>query len=108
MKVQKQKIVIWFSIIFCITSCQVFAASPDAWGEHYNEVKKKCIHASNLLNVKPVGEVVDFSDEIGYSLLLVKGVYKFDKKITGTEACLLNRSNRSVSIIEADRLIIPQ
>lgn len=59
----------------------------------------------NLLHARPAGEVVDFSDEVGYSLLLVKGVYEFDKKITGTEACLLNRSNRSVSIIEADRLI---
>lgn len=46
MRVQKQTIVIWCSIIFGITSYQVSAASPDAWTEHYNEVKQKCMQAS--------------------------------------------------------------
>ncbi|HRB97507.1 MAG TPA: hypothetical protein PKY67_07335 [Nitrosomonas sp.] len=50
---------------------------------------------------------MNFSDEIGFSILIVKGGHKFDKKTPGTEACLLNRSNRSISVTEADQLIIP-
>jgi hypothetical protein len=70
---------------------------------HFN-VESLCLKVKlpSLLNARPAGEVVDFSDEIGYFLLFVKGVSEFDKKITGTEACLLNRSNRSVSIIKTD------
>lgn len=58
----------------------------------------------NLLQARPAGDVVDFSDEMGFSLLIVKGVHKSDKKTPGTEVCLLNRSNRSVNITEADQL----
>lgn len=63
--------------------------------------------SSNLLQARSAGDVVDFSDEIGFSILIVKGVHKFDKKTPGTEVCLLNRSNRSISIMGADQLIIP-
>jgi len=59
------------------------------------------------LQASSAGDVVNFSDEIGFSILIVKGGHKFDKKTPGTEACLLNRSNRSISVTEADQLIIP-
>lgn len=92
-----------------IVAChQGMAASPDAWTEHYDEVKRKCIQASSLEQKKPAGEVIDFSDEIGYSMLIVKGVHKFDKKLVGMEVCLFNRGDRSATITEADRLINSQ
>ncbi|MDO8333171.1 MAG: hypothetical protein Q7T35_00695 [Nitrosomonas sp.] len=102
----------WIEIISLISilitaSHQGIAASPDAWVEHHKEVKEKCIQSSNLLQARSAGDVVDFSDEIGFSILIVKGVHKFDKKTSGTEGCLLNRSNRSISITETDQLIIP-
>ena len=104
----RKRIIIASCITMLITaSHQSSAASPDAWVEHHNEVRQKCIQSSNLLQAKQAGDVVDFSDEIGFSILIVKGIHKSDKKTPGTEVCLLNRSNRSVNITEADKLIIP-
>ena len=65
---------------------------------------KNAFRSSNLLQAKPAGDVVDFSDEIDFSMLIVKGVHKSDKKTLGTEVCLLNRSNRTINITEADQL----
>lgn len=102
----KTKLGLIVNLIFMLSmACQQsFAASPGAWEEHYVEVREKCLQASALLQAKPAGEVVDFSDEIGFSMLIVRGIYAFDQKTPGTEVCLLNRSNRSVTITEADQL----
>lgn len=98
------------NLIFMLSmACQQsFAASPGAWEEYYAEVRQKCLQASALLQAKPAGDIVDFSDEIGFSMLIVQGMHAFDQKTPGTEVCLLNRSNRSVSITEADQLIKQQ
>jgi hypothetical protein len=106
MNIQKRTLIITFCIsMLNFISAQSYASSPDAWAAHDKEVKQKCLKASQLLKVKPAGDVIDFSDDIGLSMLVLKGVYKFDKKAPGTEVCLLNKKDRTVSITEADRLI---
>jgi hypothetical protein len=109
MSIQKRTIIVavCFSILSFV-SVQSYASSPDAWSAHDKEVKQKCLKASNLSKAKLAGDVINFSDEIGLSMLVLKGVYKFDKKTPGTEVCLLNKKDRTVSITEADRLITPQ
>jgi len=97
-----------FIFMLSMACQQSFAASPDAWEEHYTEVRQKCLQASSLLQAKLAGDVVDLPDDIGFSMLIVRGVYKFDQKTPGTEVCFLNRSNRSVSITGADQLFNQQ
>jgi len=83
-------------------------APPDVWQAHYQEVKLRCLQASGLLNAKPVGEVVSFSDEAGYDALLVRGQYPQTKAKRGEFLCLFDRRSRQPYLVEAAHLTKPR
>lgn len=79
-----------------VTAIAVKASSPDAWKQHYQEVNASCLKVSNFRNAKPVGEIVSFSDDVGYDALLIQGNYPQPhmNNQVGKALCLFNRKTR--------------
>lgn len=88
-----------------LTAITVNASSPDAWKQHQQEVTAKCLTASGLRNAKPAGQIVGFSDDVGYDAMLIQGNYPQPhmNNQVGRSLCLFNRKTRQVHHSEADQ-----
>ena len=77
------------------------ASSPDAWAELDAKSAKACIAASGLAKTK-ISASMHFSDEAGYDVRIVSGIYpqKHMKGATGKMLCLYGRTTKSVEVIE--------
>ncbi|MBD2054482.1 hypothetical protein H6F88_00260 [Oculatella sp. FACHB-28] len=92
-----------------VTAIAVQASSPEAWEQHYQEVRTSCLNVSGLNNAEPVGEIITFSDDVGYDALLVSGTYPQPdlNNQAGQVLCLFNRQTRQAIVSEADGLQQP-
>ena len=88
---------------------QAHASSPDAWATHDKAVLASCTKTSGLKNVKPVGNVAQFDDRVGYTALLLQGQYpqKHMKDQQGTELCLYNKKSKTAYVTEWDSIRPP-
>lgn len=93
-------------LILCAGAAAVAAATPDEWERHREEVVVACTKASGLRNPKPVGELVIYSDQVGYDALLMSGTHpEPHMKSKKTQVlCLFNRSTRWAYATDAEFL----
>ncbi|SEL23513.1 hypothetical protein SAMN03159362_3484 [Pseudomonas sp. NFIX51] len=97
------------SLIFtCLTllASQAQASSPDAWATFDKQVRASCTKASQLKNVKVLGNAAQFDDRVGYSALLLQGQspQKHMKGQTGVELCLYDKQRKSAYVTEWDSI----
>ncbi|MGE8066503.1 hypothetical protein [Pseudomonas sp. NPDC089569] len=91
-------------LCLCALTLQAHASSPDAWAAYDKAVLASCTKASGLKDAKPVGNAAQFDDRVGYTALLLQGVYpqKHMKGAQGTELCLYNKQNKTAYVTEWD------
>ena len=85
----------------------VQASSPDDWLEHDKLVRQTCLAKSNLKNKKVLSSPILFSDDVGYTALVIGGRYP-QKHMQGQESrelCLFERGTGKAEISVADSLI---
>lgn len=83
--------------------CLLLGSAP-AWAS-----TAACLKASGLRQVRAVGQVLPFDDEVGYSALLLQGRYPQPhmQGRQGRELCLYRRATGKASVSEADALLKP-
>lgn len=89
----------------CGISATSYASSPQAWEDHLNEVKTKCIQASNLFHAKAAGDLIGFDDTVGFDVLALEGTIK---KSPSTELCLYDKKTQVAHIADSSRLFVTQ
>ncbi|MFT2798985.1 hypothetical protein [Serratia sp. N21D137] len=88
-----------------ILTSNAAASTPSVWDEHNKMVIASCIKASNLKSITPVvSRLMEFSDEVGYTALLLQGSYPQPhmENQKGRELCLFNKKTQKVYISEVD------
>lgn len=88
-----------------ILTSHVIASTPSEWDEHTRMVTARCIKASNLKAVTSVvSRPIEFSDEVGYTALLLLGLYPQPhmENQKGRELCLFNKKTQKAYINEID------
>ena len=83
---------------------QANASSPAAWAGQDKAIAASCSKASQLKNVQPVATPALFSDQVGYTALLLQGRYPQThmKNRRSTELCLYNRKTKTAHVTEWD------
>jgi hypothetical protein len=78
------------------------ASTPAAWTAMYKAAERACTTSAGL-RTPTVSPAVDFSDDIGKTALLVRGIYpqRFMKGATGTFLCLYDRRTKRAEAHEA-------
>ena len=87
-------------VCLLLGSAPAWASTAEAWQAHDAMVRAACLKASGLRQVRAVGQVLPFDDEVGYSALLLQGRQ-------GRELCLYRRATGKASVSEADALLKP-
>lgn len=90
-------------ILALLLLCPLAHASSDqAWAEHDKQLLKACTRASQLKDVRALGNSADFDDRSGYSALLLQGRYpqKHMNNRKGTELCLYDRRQKTAYVTE--------
>ena len=81
--------------------------TPDAWAAYEKEVVSACVAASNLLDAKPGGKLLDFDDRIGFTAVVIDGRYPQPhmRNKCGRVLCLFDKQTRTayVSLSSLDR-----
>jgi len=98
----------WLVLLAALgTSAPVLASSTESWASSDKQTSQACINASGLKNAKPVTNIMLFSDQVGYSALVLEGTYpqKHMKNKRGRELCLYQRATKTASVTEADDLL---
>ena len=92
------------ALVAAMAAAPAPAASPDAWKQHDKAVVKACTDASQLKGTKTLGKPTLFSDDVGYTALLLQGRYpqKHMKNRLGRELCLFERKSGTAHVTEAD------
>ncbi len=82
------------------------ASSEQAWQEHDDQLKARCLAASQLQETQVAGLPVLFDDAVGYTALLLSGRYPqaHMQGRMGRELCLYDRRSGQARIAEADAL----
>lgn len=62
-------------VCLLLGSAPAWASTAEAWQAHDAMVRAACLKASGLRQVRAVGQVLPFDDEVGYSALLLQGRY---------------------------------
>ena len=89
------------------------ASSPAAWEEYGQKVQGRCLAASSLKRVKPLGERLDLPGPNGagamISALMLEGVAPrpFRKGARVRELCLYDQRSGGARLAEADALLAP-
>lgn len=94
-----KKILLILAVLFVNTT---MASSDDAWEEHNKQVIETCLKQSGFNKAKAVGDIISFSDSVGYDALLVEGRYPQPhmKNKKGKVLCLFNRKTSLAEISE--------
>ncbi|WP_028696399.1 hypothetical protein [Pseudomonas cremoricolorata] len=90
-------------LITCaLASGAAHASSSQAWNEHRQLMLKSCLAASQFKDAHARGKPAEFDDQVGYSAMLIEGVYpqKYMKGRTGTELCLYDRRVQKAFVSE--------
>ncbi|WDY57221.1 hypothetical protein [Pseudomonas sp. PSKL.D1] len=90
-----------------LIACALFsgaaqASSSQAWNEQRQQMVKECLAASQFKNAHALGKPAEFDDQVGFSALLVEGVYpqKHMQGRSGTELCLYDRKQQKAFVSE--------
>jgi len=90
-----------------LIACALFsgvaqASSSQAWNEQRQQMLKACLKASQFKDAHARGKPAEFDDQVGFSALLIEGVYpqKHMQQQTGTELCLYDRRQQQAFISE--------
>ncbi len=85
----------------------VAGSTPDAWAAHEREVIAACAAASNLLDARPGGSLVEFDDRVGFSGLVIEGRYPqaHMKGRRGRVLCLFDKRTRTPFVSDADSFL---
>ncbi|RMK32905.1 hypothetical protein ACRS0Q_04400 [Pseudomonas aeruginosa] len=96
-------------VCLLLASAPAWASTAEAWQAHDAMVRAACLKASGLRQVRAVGQVLPFDDEVGYSALLLQGRYPqpYMQGRQGRELCLYRRATGKASVSEADALLKP-
>ncbi|HFF2091009.1 TPA: hypothetical protein ACGBGN_001810 [Pseudomonas aeruginosa] len=105
-------------VCLLLGSAPAWASTAEAWQAHDAMVRAACLKASGLRQVRAVGQVLPFDDEVGYSALLLQGRYPQPhmqgrypqphmQGRQGRELCLYRRATGKASVSEADALLKP-
>ena len=91
------------ALVAAMAAAPALAASPDAWKQHDQAVIKGCTDASQLKGTKTLGKPALFSDDVGYTALLLQGRYpqKQMMNLLGRELCLFERKSGTAHVTEA-------
>lgn len=88
-------------------TCALFSAaaqasSNQAWNDQRKHMLSACLAASQFKQAHALGKPAEFDDRVGYSALLIEGVYpqKHMNNRTGTELCLYDRQRRQAFVTE--------
>ncbi|KAF0861660.1 hypothetical protein [Pseudomonas sp. LD120] len=88
--------------LLCLSTfaSQASASSEEAWAALDQAALHSCLQASGLLNPKPVGNVAQFPDQVGYMALLLRGQYpqKHMQGQSGIELCLYQPQTRNATV----------
>ncbi|BBR55706.1 MULTISPECIES: hypothetical protein [Pseudomonas] len=90
-------------LIACVlASGMAQASSSQAWNEQRQQMLKGCLAASQLKDAHARGKPAEFDDQVGYSVLLIEGIYpqKHMQQRTGTELCLYDRQRHQAFVSE--------
>lgn len=90
-----------------LTATTGLASTPAAWKQHTQTVTTRCLKASGFANPQPVGEIVTFTDQVGYDVLLVRGNYPQPHmhNQVGQSLCLYNRRTHQAVTNDASGMI---
>lgn len=58
-----------------LTSTAAHASSSQAWNDQRQQMLKACLAASQFKDAHALGKPAEFDDQVGYSALLIEGVY---------------------------------
>lgn len=90
-----------------LMACAVYgsaahASTPQAWNDQRQLMLKSCLAASQFKDAHALGKPAEFDDSVGYSALLIEGVYpqKHMNNRTGTELCLYSRQQQHAVVTE--------
>lgn len=84
-----------------LLSAGAFASSEAAWKEFDKTIQRSCLAKSDLLHKKVTGQRIDFSDDVGYSALIISGKRMDNgKSQTMKSLCLYNRQKQTVSLAD--------
>jgi hypothetical protein len=81
-------------------------STPQAWDAYTQEVTAACVAASGLRGAHPAGDLVEFDDRIGITVLLIAGRYP-QPHMHDARAhvlCLFDRRTRKASVADADHI----
>lgn len=87
---------------FSLVAACAHASSPQAWNDQRQHMLKACLKASQFKDAHALGKPAEFDDQVGYSALLIEGVYpqKHMNNATGTELCLYDRQRQQAFVTE--------
>ncbi|PVZ39332.1 hypothetical protein [Pseudomonas sp. CC120222-01a] len=93
------------SALFLVLAFSAFAAqasTTQAWNEQRQQMLKACLKASQFKDAHARGKPAEFDDQVGFSALLIEGVYpqKHMQQQTGTELCLYDRKQQQAFVSE--------
>lgn len=89
-------------IAFALFSGAAHASSTQAWNDQRQHMLKACLKDSQFKQAHALGKPAEFDDQVGYSALLIEGVYpqKHMNNATGTELCLYDRQRQQAFVTE--------
>ena len=89
-------------IACALFSSNALASSSQAWNEQRQQMLKACLAASQFKDAHARGKPAEFDDQVGFSALLIEGVYpqKHMQGRTGTELCLYDRKQQHAFVSE--------
>ena len=92
------------TLIACalLISGAAHASSSQAWNDQRQQMLKACLAASQFKDAHALGKPAEFDDQVGYSALLIEGVYpqKHMNNRSGTELCLYSRQKQHAVVTE--------
>lgn len=94
------KLLIIISVIpVLLLPVSALSSSDEAWKEFDKAIRESCLAKSNLQDKKVTGQRIDFSDDVGYSALVISGkTSNHGKSKTEKHLCLYNRAKQTASL----------
>lgn len=97
---------LWLASLCVLLVAHTHAATPEAWTEHKKAVLTSCMKASQLKQSRPASGLIEYSDQLGLTAVLLSGRYPQPhmKNQSGRELCLYDKKSRAAFVSEADSI----
>jgi hypothetical protein len=92
--------------VLVLPAPRVFASTPEAWDAYTQEVTAACEAASGLKGARPAGDLIEFDDRVGITVLLIAGRYPQPHMHNARARilCLFDRRSRQASVADAEHI----